>query len=181
MTERDELESLMNISKQTSLDDAASNAAIRSTFRADRKKKKKRLKDAKAMGWKEGMELAEETNDDVALARATCFGKGKDAERAKFRSLRKSSIFDTSKRKSRKRARGHVRPDNMSSVSSNSQTVASNYSETVVQREESIEKKRIRLVPSGSKLKRDNATVSKEASASTSLSTLLVNYGSDSD
>ena len=190
MTERDELQSLMNANQKTFFDDSASNAAIRLTFRADRKKKKKRLKDAKALGWKDGMELADETQDDVASARATCFGRGKDKERAKFRSLRKISIFDGSgKRKSRKRTRreAHVRPDDVSSLSSNIRSADSKCSGGVVKQQGSVQRKRVRLVPSGSKLERENATASrppemtKEPSTSTSLSSLLADYGSDSN
>jgi len=187
MTERDELESLMNVSNKTFLNDAGSNAALRSTFRADRNKKKRRLQDAKALGWKEGMELAEETDADLASARGTTFGKGKDTEQENFRSLRKSSIFGgVRKRKSkRRRSEDTARPDEARSSSSHSQSVSTSENSgasPIVKKEGNVEKKRIRLVPSGNKLERDNKEAALEnTNKDSSLASLLAEYGSDSD
>ena len=194
MTERDELESLMSVSKNTFLDDSGSNAALRKTFRADRKSKKQRLKDAKALGWKEGMELADETVNDVVSARGTCFGKGLVTEKKRFMSIQTSSIFDSGKRKKRSRRRARdgssssAWPDQVSSLSSNTinATTDTVVSAGIVKQEEKAERKRIRLVPGGATLRRGdddstNATEKTCQDGGTSLATLLADYGSDSD
>jgi coiled-coil domain-containing protein 130 len=195
MTEREQLESLMNVNNRTFSNDAGSNAAIRSTFRADRKKRKRRLQDGQALGWNEGMELAEETVDDVASARSTCFGKGMVTEKEKFRNLRASSIFGNlgagkRKPKTKRRAIGDG-PDDVRSSSLSSSSVKQNAvlltpasSGTVVKQEADmdIEKKRIRLVACGAKLERQaEIAAATKATKDSSLALLLDGYGSDSD
>jgi hypothetical protein len=195
MTERDQLESLMSVRKSTFLDDSGSNAALRKTFRADRNSKKQRLNNAKALGWKEGIELADETVDDIVSARGTCFGKGSVTEKKKFKNIRTSSIFDKVKPKktSRRRARDDtsssiVRPDQVSSIASSTiiMTTDAVVSAGTVKQEEKANRKRIRLVPQGATLKRGDCS-SANASEKTcqdrksSFATLLEDYASDSD
>lgn len=195
MTEHEQLESLMNVNNRTFSNDSGSNAAIRSTFRADRKKRKRRLQDGQALGWNEGMELAEETVDDVASARATCFGKGKVTEKEKFRNIRASSIFGSrgaGKRKPKTKRRAiDDGPDDVRSSSLSSSSVEQNAvpltaasSRTDVKQEAGvdIEKKRIRLVASGAKLERQaEISAATKATKDSSLALLLDGYGSDSD
>jgi hypothetical protein len=180
MTEHDQLTSLIEVSAETFLNDSASNAAVRSTFRVDRKNKKRRLKDATALGWKDGMELLPETADDQMAARATCFREGKYVEREKFRSLKKSSIFDTaSKRGSRRRhSQSHARPDSVESLSHGKKADT-----TRIKQANDQEKRRIRLATNGSKLAIENAPVSTKVKEeqSSSLAALMADYESDSD
>jgi hypothetical protein len=189
MTEHDQLKSLMKVNAQTFFDDSTSNAAVRSTFRVDRKNKKRRLKDATALGWKDGMELLSETEEDQKAARATCFRKGKDIEREKFRSLQKSSIFDTtSKRGSRKRSsQGEARPDSVESLLHGRNAAFSKDRTTShIKQEDDREKIRIMLATNGSKLAIANAPVStkmneEQSLVSPSLAALMAGYESDSD
>lgn len=190
MTEHEQLKSLMKVNAQTYFDDSASNAAVRSTFRLDRKNKKRRLKDATALGWKDGMELLSEMAEDQKMARATCFRKGKDVEREKFCSLKKSSIFDTtSKRGSRKRSsRGEARPDSVESLlhgrnASHSKDTTTSH----IKQEDDREKRRIWLATNGSKLAIANApestkvTKEEQPLVSSSLAALMAGYESNSD
>lgn len=80
--------------------DADANAAIRKTFRNDRKAKKRRLNDAAKAGLGRGIELLTgETNDDVCMAKSVmqkaCNGQAHKSERDKFKGIRASGIFDS--------------------------------------------------------------------------------------
>jgi len=74
--------------------DADANAALRSTFREDRKAKKRRLNDAARDGLGRGIEMLEETDADASTAKMlmqmTC---AHQSERDNFKSLRASGIF----------------------------------------------------------------------------------------
>ena len=184
MTEEEQLRSLVQLNAKTFFTDADSNAALRSKFRVDRKRRKQRLKDASARGWKEGMELAEETTGDASAARDTCFGSGKRAERERFQSLKTTSIF--SKRPSKRRPKSESRPDRVDSSSirhANERT--SHTAAPRIKQEDGGEKIRIRLVPNGTKLARENTSATTETKEtqpplSSSLAA-LADYGSDSD
>lgn len=80
--------------------DADANAAVRKTFRADRKAKKRRLNDAAKAGLGRGIELLTgETNDDVCMAKSAmqkaCNEQAHKSERDKFKCIRTSGIFDS--------------------------------------------------------------------------------------
>jgi hypothetical protein len=180
MTEHDQLTSLIKVNAQTFFNDSASNAAVRSAFRVDRKNKKRRLKDATALGWKDGMELLPQTADDQMAARATCFRKGSDIEREKFRSLKKSSIFNTASKcgSTKRRSQGDARPDTVESFSHGRKA-----NTTRIKQEDDRERRRIRLVTNGSKLAIENAPASTKVNEeqSSSFATLMADYESDSD
>ena len=110
MTEHDQMEALLSINAGTMGNDAASNAALRRTYRTARKAKKRRVNDAMARGLGKGIQIAEATEEDVAVARAAFRNsmvadrKARHKETDAFSKLRSGSIFGqkTDKRERRK-------------------------------------------------------------------------------
>jgi len=104
MTETEHMESLMQLNSKM-LEDSDANAAIRASFRKDRKAKKHRLGEATRMGLGRGIELSGETESDkvtakLAIKTAQCKksdGRAHESEQGRFASLRSGSIFDSKK------------------------------------------------------------------------------------
>eukprot|EP00984_Skeletonema_dohrnii_P030082 scaffold21211_cov135-Skeletonema_dohrnii-CCMP3373.AAC.3 len=96
LTEHEQMSSLIQLNTKLETD-ADANAALRSTFRKDRKSKKRRLKDAASAGLGRGIEMSEETDDDVFTAKRlmqTKYDKqAHQSERDSYKSLRASGIF----------------------------------------------------------------------------------------
>lgn len=90
------MSSLLQLNKKLETD-ADANAALRSTFRKDRKAKKRRLNDAASVGLGRGIEMAEETDADAftvkRLMQKTYDKQAHQSERDIFKSLRASGIF----------------------------------------------------------------------------------------
>mmetsp|Transcript_28993 Transcript_28993/g.70020 ORF Transcript_28993/g.70020 Transcript_28993/m.70020 type:complete len:366 (+) Transcript_28993:179-1276(+) len=113
MTEIDQLEGLQKLNEKTKLNDSASNATIRARFRKDRKNKRARIREAKNLGWREGMEVVGTSLDDQVAAKETVFGRSKETEKKRFGAVKQSSIFgsDKGKRKRRRREREEEEED----------------------------------------------------------------------
>eukprot|EP00984_Skeletonema_dohrnii_P032521 scaffold26835_cov85-Skeletonema_dohrnii-CCMP3373.AAC.2 len=96
LTEHEQMTSLLQLNTKLETD-ADANAALRSTFRKDRKSKKRRLKDAASAGLGRGIEMSEEIDDDVFTAKRlmqTKYDKqAHQSERDSYKSLRASGIF----------------------------------------------------------------------------------------
>lgn len=96
LTEHEQMSSLLQLNTKLETD-ADANAALRSTFRKDRKAKKRRLKDAISAGLGRGIEMSEETDDDVFTAKRLMQTKydmqAHQLERDSYKSLRASGIF----------------------------------------------------------------------------------------
>jgi len=106
LTELDQLKGLQKLNEQTKFNDADSNANIRARFRKDRKEKRARIREAKSLGWRDGMEVVGASSlDDQVLAKETVFGKSKETEKKRFLAVRQSSIFANDKTGKRKRRR----------------------------------------------------------------------------
>jgi len=117
MTERDAMQFLLNHSKSTTYDDASSNSALRSTYRKERKAKRRRLRNAQDVGLGKGIELHDdnddmrrmsaEDDDSLALFHAENIGKddnqSREKEMRKFASIRTTSIFSDGGRRHRKK------------------------------------------------------------------------------
>jgi hypothetical protein len=99
LTEHEKMTSLLQLNQKLETD-ADANAAVRKTFRFDRKAKKRRLNDAAKAGLGRGIELLTgETNDDVYMAKSAmqkaCNEQAHKSERDKFKGIRASGIFDS--------------------------------------------------------------------------------------
>lgn len=93
LTEIDRLQRLKEINDRTSFDDADSNANVRKRFRKDRNEKRARARDARRLGWRDGMEVVGSSLDDRVAARETVFGRSKVTERERFGAVKRTSIF----------------------------------------------------------------------------------------
>lgn len=106
LTEHEQMSSLLQLNTKLETD-ADANAALRSTFRRDRKAKKRRLKDAASVGLGRGIEMTEETGDDAFTAKRlmqkTHGMQARQLERDNFSALRGSSIFGSKTLKGTKR------------------------------------------------------------------------------
>ena len=106
LTEHEQMSSLLQLNTKLETD-ADANAALRSTFRRDRKAKKRRLKDAASVGLGRGIEMTEETDDDILhakrLIKNTRDKLAHQSERDNFNALRGSSIFGSKTLKGTKR------------------------------------------------------------------------------
>ena len=114
LTEHEKMTSLLQLNQKLETD-ADANAAVRKTFRTDRKAKKRRLNDAAKAGLGRGIELLTgERDDDVCMAKSAmqkaCNEKAHKSERDKFKGIRASGIFDSKISTGTKRrldAKGH--------------------------------------------------------------------------
>ena len=186
-TEREHMESLLQLNSWKE-EDADANAAVRATFRKDRKAKKRRLKDASSMGLGRGIELKGITADDANAAKYTMdihkrhkiSGNAHQSEREKFGSVRSGSIFSQQKKKSRRKS-------SKKKVASSPQTVDNNKKESNDDNEKKsapqkrkiiIHNKQIASVRASIKKQEDEEESSPDDGALTALSNL---YASDSD
>ena len=95
ISERKQLEQLIQLNQKTAGDDVAGNAKLRDEFRKDRHKRKRLRKDADQKGWKESVDLQETTLEDTSHAKSTVFGNGRKNETKRWKRVRLASIFDT--------------------------------------------------------------------------------------
>ncbi len=102
LTEHDQMVSLLQINSKMG-EDADVNAALRATFRKDRKAKRQRFSDASKIGLGRGIELAgltEEDRNNAKIAMNIKKGLGNSAhesERKLFQSIRSDGIFSSQK------------------------------------------------------------------------------------
>lgn len=101
--EIEELEALRKLNEKASAagKDVDHNAAIRKSFRTDRREKRKRLVGGSTLGWNKGMALLPPSDTDVLASKEACFGRASRDERRTLSGLRKSSIFGASSRSRR--------------------------------------------------------------------------------
>ncbi|CAB9519376.1 coil domain-containing protein 130 homolog [Seminavis robusta] len=100
MSEIDQLQSLKQNSERCFLQDSDMNATIRASFRVERKDRKRQRKAAEALGFREGISLADHSLEDEVTARQTTFGNCRRSEKKKMSDARKKSIFSTKKKSS---------------------------------------------------------------------------------
>lgn len=98
LSELERLQNLKAISERTYKLDAEGNAAIRASFRVDRKDRKRRLTAGAALGWRRGMPLLDMGDEERVIAKETIYGDGKRQEKVKLNAVRQSSIFPSKKR-----------------------------------------------------------------------------------
>ena len=165
LTEHEQMCSLLQLNAKLETD-ADANAALRSTFRDDRKAKKRRLEDAASAGLGRGIEMSKETDSDVIMAKRfmqnTLDKRARKSERDNFKSLRASGIFGSKTSTGTKRIETHHQPKQ------SSQTRI-----PVIKSNKSMGAATLRIV---SKKAESNNT--KSASALGALSSM---YGTDSD
>jgi coiled-coil domain-containing protein 130 len=92
VSELDHLRALQ-AQKGSFLHDSDLNASLRTSFRGERKLRKRRLADAEKRGWRKGMELVEAQAEDAEGARQITYGNSRQLEDDQFRRVRTSSIF----------------------------------------------------------------------------------------
>ena len=120
ISEREQIQLLQQVNDRTYLNDADGNARVRAAFRSDRHTRKRQLKNAQALGWKQDMILLDESADDRVQAKQATFGNGKQRELQRLRKVRQESIFSAKKQKPNTRSRSDassIRPDNVASSS----------------------------------------------------------------
>jgi len=105
LSEIDQLQGLQKLNDETLLNDADSNASIRARFRKDRKDKRARIREAKSLGWRDGMEVVGTSLDDQVAAKERVFGRSKETEKKRFGAVKQSSIFANQSRKRTRRKR----------------------------------------------------------------------------
>lgn len=94
VTERKQLEQLIQLNQETVGDDATGNARLRASFRKDRQSRKRLRQHAAQKGWKESVRMVETSVEDTSYAKSTVFGNGKKNENKRWKRVRQASIFD---------------------------------------------------------------------------------------
>lgn len=103
LTEFEELERIKELNDvSASVNDAATNASIRKSFRKDRKEKRRRLGEAAEKGWRQGMFLLPSNEHDILAANEASYGQPIVQEKRRLSAVRKSSIFSCGEKKKRK-------------------------------------------------------------------------------
>jgi coiled-coil domain-containing protein 130 len=100
LTELEELQRIRKLKQLSTLNDADNNASIRQSFRKDRKEKRSRLEEGVKKGWRNGLEVLPLTLDDKITANDVVYGRPKEEEKHRLLSVRKSSIFSSSRKTS---------------------------------------------------------------------------------
>ena len=188
-TEHEHMESLLELNSWKD-EDADANAAVRASFRKDRKAKRSRLKDATSLGLGRGIELKGSTADDANAAKYTMdmhkrhkiSGNAHQLEKDKFGSVRSGSIFSQQKKKKK----SSKRKSSQKKAASSPQTVGNKKKESnddnakkpvPQKRKIIIHNKQITSVQTRTK-KQEEEESSPDGGALTALSNL---YASDSD
>jgi coiled-coil domain-containing protein 130 len=105
-----------------SFHDADGNAALRATFRGDRRQKKRQLAGGSALGWRSGLELLEQsTIDETCDSKTAVYGDCRSHDRDKWRAVRTESIFARAapartRQKRRRQPTEDAQPDALSSA-----------------------------------------------------------------
>ncbi|KAL7538911.1 hypothetical protein ACHAWF_006246 [Thalassiosira exigua] len=177
-TEHERTTSLLHLNAKMG-EDADANASLRSTYRKDRKAKKRRLGEASGLGLGRGIELAGATTEDAALAKRTMEthrrsrdgGRARLSEKEKFRSVRSGGIFGT--------GRG---------VSSGSRNLPTRTPRQKTKDERngsngkgSAQRQKVTICPSKSGLKSMESKLVKPSTPDNGAIAALSSYGSDSD
>ncbi|KAL3940153.1 MAG: hypothetical protein SGBAC_005247 [Bacillariaceae sp.] len=201
LTEIDQLEGLQKLNEKTKLNDANSNANIRARFRKDRKDKRARIRAAKNLGWREGMEVVGTSLDDQVAAKETVFGRSKETEKKRFGVVKQSSIFSNQKgnRKRKRRNRedegtaiiATFFADSVVSTTILPLDVPSNQIRSEVNAETDVPNQPVKPPTTKTKRKINPATIQKKTEGvrnpssspptASSFSSMLAGYGSDSD
>lgn len=177
-TEYEELQLLQKMNQTSMLNDADSNANVRSRFRKDRKDKRARLKHASSLGWRQGMEIVGHSLEDSVAAKETVFGKSKAIEKRRFGALKMSSIFSNEKPKRRKR-RGQ---DEKADVAQLPLVVSSNrpQNDSTATMEHTKPRKIKKKIVTGHAVSQQPSLTAPLPSAS-AISEMFAAYGSDTD
>ena len=102
LSDRESLELLIRHNAVTVFDDGECNSKLRSVYRADRKSRKRRKREASILGLGESFELHDHISEDFNQAHAVFVDKRKQRDRSnvteklRFRTIRRESIFPTS-------------------------------------------------------------------------------------
>eukprot|EP00980_Cylindrotheca_fusiformis_P020744 scaffold7745_cov103-Cylindrotheca_fusiformis.AAC.5 len=182
-TEYEELQRLQKMNHTTMLNDANSNANIRSRFRKDRKEKRARIRHATNLGWRQGMEVVGQTLEDAVMAKDTVFGKSKDTEKRRFVALKRSSIFSNiDKPKRRRRRKVEEEADNVPIplfTSSNPlplDSVVASQANT-----EALQPRRTKKIVTGHAATVQSSLTAAPLTKAAAMSEMFAGYGSDTD
>jgi len=123
MSEVDYMIKAQQFQDQYFQNDADSNATLRTAFRKDRKDRKRRRKEAQALGLHESIVLMDHNPEDAVAAKEKTYGDSKHREKVTFGNVRVSSIFSTKmsnsgKKKSSKTRIGSARKIPFASITS---------------------------------------------------------------
>jgi len=108
MSDIEQLQQIQKFKEKIFLQDADANASIRNTYRQERNRSKKRRREAEALGYREGIVLADPAPVDSQSARQITFGSSRGSQKKRFHQARSSSIFlKSSVSKGNRKARTH--------------------------------------------------------------------------
>jgi len=186
-TEHEHMESLLELNSWKD-EDADANAAVRASFRKDRKDKKRRLKDASSLGLGRGIELKGITADDANAAKYTMdmhkrhksSVNAHQSEKDKFVSVRSGSIFSQQKKKKSSR-----RKSSQKKVANSPQTIDNNKKESNDDNERKSAPQKRKIIIRDNQITSVRASTKKQEEESPSdggaLTALSYLYASDSD
>lgn len=103
-TEIEQLQAIQQLNANTTRQDSDLNAVIRKEFRGDRKLRRLKKQEVAKIGWRDGMQWLNTSVDDHVAAKAAVYGKAHTTEQKRFDKVRKSSIFETTAKRKRKRS-----------------------------------------------------------------------------
>ena len=181
-TEHEHMESLLELNSWKD-EDADANAAVRASFRKDRKAKRSRLKDASSLGLGRGIELKGITVDDANAAKYTMdmhkrhkiSGNAYQSERDKFGNVRSGSIFSQQQKKKSSRRKSSQKKAAKKKKESNDDNEKKSAPQ---KRKIIIHNKQITSVRASTKKQEEEEESSSPSGALSALSNL---YASDSD
>ena len=182
MTEHEQMESLYKLNTRMN-EDADANALLRSSYRKERKAKKRRFEDAKKMGLGLGISLVGQTEEDVANAKVTIGLRDYErekyeahcSEKEKLSGIRSGGIFTSSTQKQGKKPQRSRSHRNRTKHSTKTGTAKSSIEDEIKER------KRIVLYPPHINGETQiEVKAIKHESCSSAISA-LAEYGSDSD
>ena len=181
LTEHEQMCSLLQLNSKME-EDADANAALRASFRKDRKAKKQRLGDAVNMGLGRGIELSGVTEDDVMGAknamqmrnsRWEAGGRAHQSEKETLRKMRTGSIFASPKNsytfKFDRKREVQLKEKTMTKSSVDGVSDGRN------------QKKKIVIKPLKSKIVSQKSVKDPTSTSASDALSALSNYGSDSD
>ncbi|EED94541.1 predicted protein [Thalassiosira pseudonana CCMP1335] len=188
ITQHEQMESLMQLNSKMG-EDADANAAVRASFRKDRKAKRQRMADAASIGLGKGIELSSTTGEDTARAKHAMdiqrrhreSGRALQSEKGKFQSVRSGSIFSSSQAKSSRRK--WDRRQELPNIGQSEFKVAAATTTTITTTTaKSNMRRKIVICPQSTKNETRMQTQKSPSPAPTSSAlSALADYGSDSD
>ena len=185
-TELEELQSLQKLNQASMLNDAFSNANVRSKFRKDRKQKRARMQQATNLGWRQGMQVVGPCLNDAVEAKETVFGKPKATEQERFKTLKKSSIFSTNKTSNKRRKKTNIQEIEERATELPPTVVSSSFSATSTEpsrhaSESSTIPRKIKKIKIGHLSTKNQSSVTADKALPAASCSLFKMYGSDTD